>query len=74
MTIYINHADQADIPAVLRQLARDIENAEIDVVRNCVVAMDGSNGVNVVYCGYGEAGPSAHLLLHKGMQKIAGAK
>jgi len=76
MTIYINHADQGDIPAVLRKLAADIESGLfVDDVHEFVLVLGiDHGGLHVSYCGKGEAGPSAHLLLHKGMQKIAGAK
>jgi len=73
MTIYINHADQGDIPAVLRQLADDIENAWIDQAERCVIVIEAKQLV-VEYAGPGEAAPNAHLLLCKGAAKIAGAK
>ena len=74
MTIYINHADQGDIPAVLRQLASDIESGEFDIVRDLAVVLSGDDGLYVGYCGKGEAAPSVHLLLCKGAAQIAGAK
>jgi hypothetical protein len=74
MTIYINHADQDDIPAVLRQLADDIDSGVLDGIRECAFVMDDGYSIFVGYCGTGEAAPSAHLLLCKGAAQIAGAR
>ena len=78
MTIYINHAEQTDIPAVLRQLAADIEAGQIGPLLGCAVVLDlvnpvMSSRVMVSYAGNGDAVPSAHLLMHKGMTKMVGS-
>jgi hypothetical protein len=74
-SIYINHADQGDIPAVLRQLASDIESGSfVDDVHECVIVLGIDHALYIGYSGPGETGPSAHLLLCKGAAKIAGAK
>lgn len=74
MTIYINHANQTNIPAVLRQLAADIEAGWLDygTSTRCAIVIE-HRGIDVIYCGKGEAAPSAHLLMHKGMAKLAGS-
>jgi hypothetical protein len=78
-SIYINHAGQGDIPAVLRQLAADIESGILEDVRECAIVLELAepwmvNRIMVSYGGCGDAGPSAHLLLCKGAAKIAGAR
>lgn len=67
-----------DVPAVLRNLAAAMEKGDFGTVNGCVVVWDSEEGLDVSYCGTGEAAPNAHLLLHAGaakmMQAVMGAK
>lgn len=55
-----------DVAATLRNIADDIDSGVIEDVKSCVVVIDALD-VETFYCGDGEAGPNAHLLLGVGM-------
>lgn len=59
-----------DVPATLRNLAADMESGKFGAVNGCVVVWDSEEGLDVSYCGTGEAAPNAHLLLHAGAAKM----
>ncbi|MES2973383.1 MAG: hypothetical protein V4757_07230 [Pseudomonadota bacterium] len=61
-----------DIPAVLREIADQVEKGEFGKATGCVVVLD-SDGLEVFYAGTGEAAPNAHLLLHAGATKMMNA-
>jgi hypothetical protein len=61
-----------NVPATLRNLADAMERGEYGEVRACVVAWEAAE-VHVSYCGRGEAGPNAHLLLHVAAAKMVQA-
>jgi hypothetical protein len=61
-----------NVPATLRRIADEIEAGEhYGEVCGAVLALDSTDGgVPVFYCGDGEAGPRAILLMHLAMLKI----
>jgi hypothetical protein len=59
-----------DVPATLRNLADDIASGKYGTVNGAVIVWDSEEGLDVSYCGSGEAGPNAHLLLHAGASKM----
>lgn len=61
-----------DIPATLRNIAAGIEAGDHGEVHGCAVVLD-ARELDVFYCGTGEAGPNAHLLLHAGAAKMLAA-
>lgn len=62
-----------DVPATLRNLADAMEKGQFGSINGCVVVWDCEDGLEVSYCGTGEAGPNAHLLLHAGAAKMMAA-
>ncbi|NBW08313.1 MAG: hypothetical protein EBR82_09825 [Caulobacteraceae bacterium] len=58
-----------DIPATLRRIAEAIERGEHPGASGCVVVLD-ADRIECFYCGDGEAGPNAHLLLGAGLHRL----
>lgn len=58
-----------DIPATLRNIAASIEAGAFGKALGCAVVLE-ADGVEVFYCGDGEAGPNTHLLLSVGAAKM----
>ena len=67
-----------NVPATLRNLADNIASGMYGTVNAAVIVWDSEEGLDVSYCGTGEAAPNAHLLLHAGaakmMQAVVGGK
>ena len=58
-----------NVPATLRKLADAMESGEYGEVTRCALVWEGDR-LHVSYCGAGEAGPNAHLLLSVGAAYI----
>ena len=67
--IVMRETNLLNVPATLREIANDIEAGEFGKASGCVVVLD-ADTLEVFYCGTGEAGPNAHLLLHAGAAKM----
>jgi len=66
----IRETNLLDVPATLRNLADAMEKGQFGAINGCVVVWDCEDGLEVSYCGPGDAGPNAHLLLHAGAAKM----
>lgn len=67
--VLLRETNLLDIPATLRNIAADIEAGEFGKAQGCAVVLD-ADGLEVFYCGTGEAGPNAHLLFSAGAAKM----
>ena len=66
----IRETSLQDVPNTLRNLADTMECGDFGVINSCTVVWDSEEGLDVSYCGTGEAAPNAFLLLHAGAQKM----
>lgn len=67
--VLMRETNLLDVPATLRNIAAAIEAGSHGNPLGCVVVLD-ADALDVFYCGSGEAGPNAHLLLHAGAAKM----
>jgi hypothetical protein len=63
--VVMRTTNQRDVSATLRDIADQIDASTFGEVNACVVVIDAFD-VETFYCGDGEAGPNAHLLLGVG--------
>lgn len=58
-----------DVVPTLRNALEGLEAGDFGEPKAAVLVVD-ADGLEVFYCGTGEAGPNAHLLLHAGAAKM----
>jgi hypothetical protein len=65
----VRETNLLDVPATLRELADSMEAGAYGEMLGCVVVWD-ADDIGISYCGGGEAGPRAMLLLQVGLGKM----
>lgn len=59
-----------DIPAVLREIAGQLESGEFGAFDKCALVIVGENDIDVCLCGNASSPGDAHMILHAGMLKL----